>query len=135
MKTVDFFGETFALTDEIPEFALMEFAEAADSGGTVEGMDGMAAMLRLVIAIVDPADEKRFRATARKNRAGGQDLLEVIKAAFEAATERPTGRPADSSDGPSVIEPRSVVSSDARVSERLAGRPDLQLAVSRARTA
>jgi len=133
MSTVEFFGEQFTLSGEISEFALLEFADAADSGGDGDSMAGMAAILRLLRECVAEDDWARFRKTARTKKAKSDDLLTVIKAAMEAQTEHPTGRPSDSSDGPAAIEPKSEPKPDDRVSQLFPGRPDLQLAVARAR--
>jgi len=129
--TVEFFGETLALAESVSEIALMEFAEAADSGGDGDTMEGRAAMFRLVKSCVADDDVKRFLTVARKNRATSAELLEVLKAAFTQVTERPTGLPADSSDGQPTTAPSAGSNSAGKASDRLAGRPDLQLAVAR----
>lgn len=130
-KTIEFYDETFTLADEVSEIALMEFAEAASDGVDGDTMEGLAAMWRLVKECVAPADLKRFRTVARKNRAGSADLVQVIEATFTEVAERPTSRPSVSSDGPVRIGRKSESSSDDKVSEALSGRPDLLLAVSR----
>ena len=135
MGTVEFFGESFGLNAEVSEFALMEFAEAASDGIDADAMAGMAAMMRLIKACVIEADAARFLKSARKNRASSTDLIPVLEATFGQVTERPTGLPSDSSDGQPVIVPSSVVKPADQGLERLAGRPDLQLAVLHTRTA
>ena len=135
MTSVEFFGESFDLNAEVSEFALMEFAEAAADGLDADAMAGMAAMMRLIKECVVKADVPRFLKSARANRAGSEDLLPILKATFEQVAERPTGLPSDSSDGQTVIVPSSVVSAVDKGLERLAGRPDLQLAVQHSRSA
>jgi hypothetical protein len=135
MTSVEFFGESFDLNAEVSEFALMEFAEAAADGLDANAMAGMAAMMRLIKECVVTDDVARFLKSARKNRASSKDLLPILKAMFQQVTERPTGLPSDSSDGQSVIVPSSVVSAVDKGLERLAGRPDLQLAVLHTRSA
>lgn len=135
MGSVEFFGENFDLNAEVSEFALMEFAEAAADGLDADAMAGMAAMMRLIKECIVPADVARFLKSARKNRASSKDLIPVLEATFGQVTERPTSQPSGSSDGLPVIEPSSVASSVDRGLERLAGRPDLQLAVLHARSA
>jgi hypothetical protein len=68
----------------------------------------------------------RFEAAADKARASGDELMQVVKDAFELLSARPTGRPSDSSDGPTIIEPNSEDASYLRVVKRLEdeGRPD-----------
>jgi hypothetical protein len=130
LATVDFFGETFTLNPDVSEFALLEFAEAASSGQDGDTMEGLASMLRLTKECIEPSEVQRFSAVARKNRAKAADLLVVIQAAFGDATERPTGRPADSSDGPVSIEPKSEPKRVVSISQ-FAGRPDIQLGLQR----
>ena len=69
MASVEFCGESFDLNDEVSEFALMEFAEAAADGLDADAMAGMAAMMRLIKECVVKADVARFLKSARKNRA------------------------------------------------------------------
>jgi hypothetical protein len=135
MASVEFFGEQFGLNAEVSEFSLMEFAEAAADGLDANAMAGMAAMMRLIKECIVTDDVSRFLKSARKNRAGSEDLIPILKATFEQVTERPTGLPSDSSDGQSATVPSSVVSAVDKGLERLAGRPDLQLAVLHSRSA
>lgn len=126
--TTVFFGETFNLNPDVSEFALLEFAEAASDGQDGDTMQGLASLMRLVKECIAPDELKRFLTLARKKKAGAKELTEVIQSAFGDAAERPTGRPADSTDGPSVTLAKSESSSDATVS-RLASRPDLVTAL------
>ena len=134
-NTVEFFGETFHLNAKVPKFALMEFAEAATSGDADSQLATWGTMLRLALASVDPEEANHFRSVARRNPCEEEHLTEVFKAALGQVTERPTSRPSDSSDGPPVTELKSAPSSAGKVSERLAGRPDLQLAVQQTKSA
>jgi hypothetical protein len=129
-STVDFFGETFTLNPDVSEFALLEFAEAAADGQDGDTMQGLASMMRLVKECISDDDRSRFLVSCRKNRAGAAALTEVISAAFTSKTERPTGRPSDSSDGPKVIEQKSEAKPVVNIS-RFAGRPDIQLGLQR----
>lgn len=128
-NTVEFFGETFHLNETVPKFALIEFAEAATSGAEDSQLQTWGTMLRLALACIAPDEAGRFRGVARRNPCEEDDLTEVFKSALSQSTERPTSRPSDSSDGPPVTELKSAPSSAGKVSDRLAGRPDLQLAV------
>ncbi|GAC1374662.1 MAG: hypothetical protein NVSMB4_02350 [Acidimicrobiales bacterium] len=140
MATADFFGTTLRLNSEgVSEFALMEFATAANEGQDGDTSQGMASLYRLVVDCVHPEDVGKFKATARKNRAKAADLMPLVEATFAAVAERPTGQPADSTDGlPPVSTEASSESKHAAkdsLEEVLPGRPDLQLAVLRAREA
>jgi hypothetical protein len=128
---VEFFGDKYELNDDVSQFALLEFARAASEGQDGDTMEGLASLLRLVEECVAEKDRKRFLGSCRKNRASADDLTTVLQAAFEVKAERPTGRPAVSSDGPSSIEPKSDANSAVKAST-LIGRPDLQLMVAQA---
>jgi hypothetical protein len=142
-ESIEFFGEQFALSDSVSEFALLEFAEAASDGQDGDTMEGLASMLRLIkecVARDAVLDEQgvvithgldRFLSLARRNRAGAKDLIPVLQVVFGAKTERPTGRPSDLSDGPDVTGSSSMPSADVKVANRFDGRPDLRLALSR----
>lgn len=131
MPSIEFFGEQIALADEISEWALMEFAEAAEHTDEAS-LGGYAAVMRLLEEAVAAQDWQRFRSLARKNKATSAQCMPAVVAVFEAQTDRPTSRPAVSSDGPPATAPSSTVGSSSLVTS-LSGRPDLQVAVLRAR--
>jgi len=135
MSSVEFFGESFGLQEGMSEFALMEFAEAAEGGVAQNSMAAMAAMFRLIKACIVADDLPRFLASARKNRPSSDDLIAVLDAAANQVTERPTSRPADSSDGQTITAPSVASSSVDKGLDQLSGRPDLQLAVLHTRSA
>ena len=135
MSSVEFFGESFGLQEGMSEFALMEFAEAAEGGVAQNSMAAMAAMLRLIKACIVADDLPRFLASARKNRPSSDDLIAVLDAAAHQVTERPTSLPADSSDGQTITAPSVASSSVDKGLDQLSGRPDLQLAVLHTRSA
>ncbi|MGZ4663589.1 MAG: hypothetical protein ACXV5Q_00685 [Frankiaceae bacterium] len=124
MPSHELFGETFQLANEIGEFALMEFAEAAEDVES-NSLGAMAAVMRLLREAVLPEDWPRFRAVCRANKASAESLLPIVYAVFQQETDRPTQRPSDSSDGPVTIAPRSAVDSSSRVIQQLEdeGRP------------
>ncbi len=127
-RSVEFFGETIRLADEASEWAMLEFASLA--GDTDSGeMEGLAAIMRLLKASVHPDDWSRFTGLARKNNAKiERDLMPVVVAVFEQATDRPTQRPSVSSDGPTPTVPSSTASSYS-LEERLLRRPDIMVIV------
>lgn len=135
MAQVEFFGETFAVNDDVNPFALLEFAEAAADGQDGETLEGLASVLRLAVeCIAEPEGESqraRFRAVARKNRADVSALVPVIREAIMAKAERPTGRQSDSSDGPPATAPKSESNISDKVAVLFPGRPDMQLALIR----
>jgi hypothetical protein len=126
------FGESFRFADPSDyEFAMMEFADAAEYAD-VDTLAGAATIMRVLKAVVHPDDVKRFTLAARTNRARVErDLLPIVVEAFGRETGRPTGQPAESSDGLQPMSETSVDDSSLRVIHRLEdqGRPDLALMV------
>jgi hypothetical protein len=131
MAAVEFLGESFELRPKVSEYALLKFARAAAAGEDGDTMEGMASMLRLLEKCIVPADWRRFDKLADDKDATAEQIMDVIKAAFEQVAERPTALPSDSSDGQISTEPKSGSNSAVKDSV-LSGRPDLQLAVMRA---
>jgi hypothetical protein len=131
MASVQFLGESFELRPKVSEYALLKFARAAAAGEDGDTMEGMASMLRLLEKCIVPADWRRFDRLADEKDATAEQIMDVIKAAFEQVAERPTALPSDSSDGQISTEPKSGSNSAVKDSV-LSGRPDLQLAVMRA---
>jgi hypothetical protein len=129
MSTFEFYGETFGINPEPSGWALLEFAKAADDGQDADTMVGLASLMRLVEECVASDDWTRFRATARKNRASVPELTKVIQATFAQEADRPTGRPSDSSGGPSTTPPKSGSSSVDKAAILFPGRPDMRKAL------
>jgi len=99
MATFTYFGEDFAYSEEFPAFEYAEFQEALSEDEIDDGRaTGVA--LRLAVACVAESDRGRFRKVSRQHRAKVDDWLRVYRDWTAEATERPTGRPTDSSDGP-----------------------------------
>lgn len=155
LVTVDFLGETFAVSDEMNPWVLSEFAVAVDEGLETSSFKGLAALARFItecIAVEDvrgperdvdgekvPGDvlaqgRERFVRLARSGKPSEDDLMGVVYQMFGMETGRPTGRSSDSSDGPPVTLQKSVSSADVSA-ELYPGRPDLQLIVRAAQAA
>lgn len=132
----------FAFNADISQWELMQFAEAASEGQDSATLEGLASLSRFAKELIAPEDvydgegedrtlvgygRKRFAASARRNRATGDDLLRIINTAFGVEAERPTERPSDSTGGPSNTPPKSVSNSTDKVVAMYPHRPDLQL--------
>lgn len=128
MSEVVFFGEPIRLADTVSEWALMEFAEVAETVDDAS-LAGMAAVMRLLKESVLAEDWLKFRALARTNKASVEDCMPVVVAVYTTETGRPTVRPSDSSDGPPATSTNSTDVSAGVAVAALAGRPDLQLMV------
>jgi hypothetical protein len=135
VQSVEFLGERFQIAEQVSTLALMRFAKVASAGVDANDMDGLAAMYDLLEQCIDPTQWHAFQAHADRKRAQADDLLELVREVMPRIAARPTGRPSDSSDGPSAPSEPSVGDSSSRVIARLErqGRPDLALMVDQAR--
>lgn len=125
MAEITFLGEKFQILDQANEFALMEFASAAQEVDEENSLEALATIYRLIQATIVPEDWKRFRAHAREKRATVDQLMEIAVDVFEAASENPTQQPVVSSDGHWNDASKSEDDSSSRVIEKLQneGRP------------
>jgi hypothetical protein len=139
VSEVQLFGEYFALNPrEDYEWAMIEFADAAMGGADSDLLSGAAAVMSLLKSAIAADDWARFRKLAREKKAQTKrDLMPIVVGIFTQAAERPTGRPSDSSDGPSSTPESAEVASYRQVIEReeASGRPDRALMVKLAQEA
>lgn len=151
MSEFVFFDETFHLRPSNEcQVAMLDFAELASGDVDETSLQGLAVVKGFLRDVVVPEDWGAFWKTARKNHATvGEHLMPIIVKVFTGETARPTGRPSDSSDGPTVTLANSEPDSSSlavqpvklRAVERLEeqGRPDkaliVQLAVEEAERA
>jgi hypothetical protein len=128
---IEFEGERFGMAEAIGAMPLMRFAKVAKSGADSNNMDGLVAMYDLLEQCIAPSEWVRFQAHADKTRADGEKLMGVVGKVFEALSERPTGRPSDSSGGPKSTKRNSAGGSSSKVIKRYEkkGRPDLALMI------
>lgn len=122
-RTFMWIDAEFRVADKIGLMPLMRFAKVAKSGVDSNEIEGLAAMYDLLRACIHPEDWARFEEHADRQAADNDQLLEVVGTVMRVVSERPTGRPSESSDGPSANEPESTVSFLRRAS---VGRPDLE---------
>ncbi len=130
--TFEYFGATFRVN---PEFGQLNFIDFMEHAGSLDDNSAEAAVqvkeaLRITL---HPEDFDPFWVASLANRQTTTDLMglfeAILKAVAETESERPTGRPSVSSDGPGVILPSSVSPPADPAMERFAGRPDQQAAV------
>jgi hypothetical protein len=120
---------------EVSGAVLADFGEVAMGGAAAEGMEGVAAIKDLMRDCILPEEFADFWRAVRAARLPMETLMsEVVVKVIQVASERPTGRPSDSSAGPTTTQPRSEPDSSSRVIARLEenGRPDLALVVAQA---
>lgn len=129
--SIVFEGERFRIADKIGLMPLMRFAKVAKAGVDSNEMEGLAAMFDLLQQCVHPDEWVRFEQHANDTRADGDSLMMVTQDVMTKLSERPTKRPADTSDGSSTTSPNSTDDSSLRVVRRFEsnGRPDLALLV------
>lgn len=130
-ETVALAGERFHIAERIGGLPIMRFAKAARQGVDSDDMAGMAALYDLLEQCIHPDDWARFEAHADRERADGEQLVQVVAEVLQLVAARPTGRSSDSSAGPPTTGPSSTGRSSERVIRRYEdkGRPDLALMV------
>lgn len=130
-KSITRWGVQFELADKIGLMPLMRFAHIARSGVDSDDMEGLDAMYTLLRQCFTDEAWPRFEDVSSKNAAQGDELFAVVTEAISAMTERPTGRPSDSSDGSPATNVNSVGDSSSEVIDRLIaeGRPSVAFVI------
>lgn len=134
VDSFDYFGSRVRVNPAFGELDLVDFFDAASTiqdTDTAQAMHALKGVLRQCILDVD---FESFWSTAKAQRQGVEDLMEVVMAVVEAVADRPTERPSVSSDGPSDTSATSAGGSSSRVIRRLEqdGRPSIALMVQQA---
>ena len=136
MPQIECMGESFEVQSEISAWAFADFAEVlGKSKDDANEFDPatITAMMSLLQDVIVPEEWVRFKTVTRAKRANFEQLMKVVKDTTAAQSGRPTSRPSDSSDGPTVTAPNSGLSSEDRALAASGLRPDLQLAIVRSR--
>lgn len=130
--TFGWFGSEIRVEPNLTDTVLMDFLKTATAIEDEAGPEAMQAIEDFLRALIDVADFDRFWMNGRKHRQNIEDLMKVAYAILEAATDRPTQAPIDSSDGRSKTVVGSTVNSPATAVQRALeaqGRPDIAVAV------
>jgi hypothetical protein len=87
---------------------MMDFAEVAEEGVDANALAGLAAMKRLLRAVIDERDWHRFHAWTLSAKLTGEQLGAVISMAMEVVggRETPTASPSALPGGRPTIGPR-----------------------------
>lgn len=132
--TVEFFGEKFRLAPRVGMMPLLAFGNAAKRGLDSDDFEGMAAMYRMIRAVIyrpvltddhgqkrvdengralrDESEWSRFQEVADDELAEGEDIMGFVNKAMEVMSARPTQRPGISSaTSPTTSESSKAVSS------------------------
>lgn len=134
IDSFDYFGERVRVNPVFGELDLVDFFDTASRIDDADTAQAMAALKGVFRDCILPDDFDTFWSTAKRERQGVEDLMQVVMAVVEAVADRPTVRPSDSSDGPSDTSGTSVADSSSRVVRRLEqdGRPSIALMVQQA---
>jgi hypothetical protein len=129
--TFGWFEHELRVNPQFGELELTDFMEAAadiDDADTAKASAFLKDTFRLA---VHPDDFEVFWATAKRERQTIQDLMGLFHAMIQLVSGRPTQRPSDSSDGPSLTSASSADDSSSQVIHRLEreGRPSIALMV------
>lgn len=126
--TFDYFGTTVHANPELGELDYVDFMDKAGSVDvdTGTGLSFVKDFARLCIA---EGDFDEFWALARKNKQKVEDVFKVLRAIVEQVSDRPTMQPSGSLDGHATTDGRFEAGLSSTLTERLEGRPDLQLLV------
>lgn len=120
-----------------PEFGDAVFSDWAEEFTNLKEDDARAGYANKVLwrQLLHAEDFEEFWRLTRVHRQTSEDLGRLFAGLMAEITGRPTRRPADSSAGPASTTPNSADISSERAIARLEaqGRPDLALAVVRAR--
>lgn len=109
-------GELFTVDPGDMTIPLARFARIAAAGTEAEQMEGLAAMLDLLEAVVIPEDRPRLVKVAAAHKIDAELLMTVVSAVIAAETARPTVSASGFSPGQSTTGVNSMVSPFGRVS-------------------
>lgn len=133
VDTFGYFGATIRTNPDLTDIAALEAFEsvhkAQDRVSVLEALRGVMSTL------IHPDDVDLCWTLARQHRQGIEEIGALAAQLLEVATDRPFSQPAGSSDGPSTTATSSADVSDSPALHVLEGRPDLQVAVIRAKKA
>lgn len=130
----EFFGEVFETPERFNMRLLTRFATLAKRGVDSDDIEGVAAIDSLIDQCLRPEDVERFDEVCDRERPDFDELMAFIMGVVAEVSQRPTKRPSDSSDGPTLTKDSSRDDSSLRVIRRLEaeGRPSIALMVQQA---
>jgi len=112
------------------ELTALELSQVARMHGQdASSPESLAFMAEFFEMLLGHDQYRAFLAHTSRFATGIEILVDIVQGVFEDLTERPIGRPSDSSPGRPTTEPKSTDGSSSRVPRRLENRPDLAMAV------
>jgi hypothetical protein len=107
-------GVTFASAGGVSVLDLSEYARLAAQGVDAESQEGLAILADVYLGLLGEQVYQRFRAHCRRHQTDPAVLVQILGDLISEAADRPTSRPADSSDGPPTVPGTATVVSFSR---------------------
>lgn len=126
----EYFGETIRANPDLSQLDYVDFLHIA-GGLDVDNPVSFGAIKDFASVCIVAEDFPRFWKLAKKHRQDIDDLFGVCTSVMEAVTERPTGLPSGSADGPTSTGSRFEDGDLSRALKAVEGRADLELFVSK----
>lgn len=108
IASFSYFGTTIRVNPNLTEIVIMDFFEAAEKVGAKDP-HAMVIVKEFARDVISPDDFDEFWALVKTRGVNSDSLMRLIWKVLEGVTARPTGRPSDSSDGPTVTSSESPV--------------------------
>jgi hypothetical protein len=110
MASFRYFGETIRVNPELTEIAVMDFLDEAEKIAKTNPA-AMLVIKRFARDSIHPADFDKFWALVKSHGQDTEDVMGLLWKVLEGVTARPTGRPSDSSGGPTETSSASPATS------------------------
>jgi hypothetical protein len=99
LATFRWFGKEFRVNPDLTETAVVDLIESANDVDVDGGAGLMSGLKEYLRGHIHVEDFDEFWSTAKANRQGVEQLLQLSRKILELLSERPTTPPSDSADG------------------------------------
>ncbi|MET8334359.1 hypothetical protein [Streptosporangium canum] len=110
----DLDGVVFENEGDVSLMDLSEFARLATQGVDSESPEGAAIIAEIFMTLLGERTYQRFRTHCRRHGTDDETLMAILGDLMSEASDRPTSRPSDSSDGPPTAPVTATVVSFSR---------------------
>lgn len=117
MASFRYFGDTVRVNPELTEIAVMDFFDEADKVGKTDPR-AMLIVKQFARDSIHPDDFVKFWASVKVHGQDTEDVMKLLWQVLEGVTARPTGRPSDSSGGPTATSSASPDTSSHQGSDQ-----------------
>lgn len=107
LDRIEFLGRRFLLAPKIGAMPILRFGHLAKNGASVDDLEAFGVVYDVIFEAIDDSERDAFAQYATEQHADMDDLLMLVHKSIEVMGARPTRRPSDSSDGPSITETNS----------------------------